>query len=235
MIWDTIFFIILPYISLTLAIVVSIYRSIYRPFTVSSLSSQLFERKKLYWGSVSFHYGIVIVLLGHLFALLLPQSLLLWNAVPLRLYLLELTGLALGIWALVGLCILLWRRLSEKRLQVITTPMDWVVLVMILVSAITGVLVATMYRFGSSWFTVIFSPYILSLFIFQPRVDLVAPLPWLIKLHVINFFVMLAVFPFSRLIHIFTYPFAYLLRPWQIVIWNRKVRRADQLSRAQGK
>ena len=59
----------------------TIYRSIYRPFTVSSLSSQLLERKKLYWGSISFHYGIVLVLLGHLVALLLPQGLRLWNAV----------------------------------------------------------------------------------------------------------------------------------------------------------
>lgn len=229
MIWNTIFFIILPYIALTLAIAVGIYRSVYRPFTVSSLSSQLFERKQLYWGSVSFHYGIVLVLLGHLFALLLPQGQLLWNAVPIRLYLLELTGLALGIWGLVGLCILLWRRIRNKRVRAVTTPMDLFVLVLVLVSALTGVLVATFYRFGSSWFASIFSPYILSLFIFQPRVDLVAPLPWLVKLHVINFFIMLAVFPFSRLIHILTYPFAYLVRPWQIVIRNQKVRRAEKI------
>ena len=51
-----------------------------------------------------------------------------------------------------------------------------------------------------------------------------APLPWVIKLHVINFFVLLAVFPFSRLVHIITYPLGYLIRPWQIVIWNRRPR-----------
>lgn len=228
MIWDTIFFIIFPYIALTLVIVVTIYRSIYRPFTVSSLSSQLLERKKLYWGSISFHYGIVLVLLGHLLALLLPRGLLLWNSVPIRLYLLELTGLALGIWALVGLSILLWRRLHDKRIRAVTTPMDLVVLVLVTVSALTGVLVATLYRFGTSWFTVIFTPYLLSLFVFQPKVNLVAPLPWLIKLHVINFFILLSVFPFSRLIHIMTYPIRYLIRPWQIVIWNRKVRLASK-------
>jgi nitrate reductase gamma subunit len=44
---------------------------------------------------------------------------------------------------------------------------------------------------------------------------------------------MLAVFPFSRLIHILTYPFAYLVRPWQIVIWNQKVRRAEKVLRKQ--
>ncbi|OJX38220.1 MAG: respiratory nitrate reductase subunit gamma [Chloroflexi bacterium 44-23] len=235
MIWDTIFFIILPYIAFSLAIAVGIYRSIYRPFTVTSLSSQLLERKKLYWGSISFHYGLVTILLAHLYALTLPKSVLWWNSVPIRLYLLELTGLALGIFAFVGICILLWRRFSEKRVQAVTTPMDIVVLVLVFISILTGILIASLYRFGSSWFTVIFTPYILSMFAFKPNVGLVAPLPWLIKLHVINFFIMVAVFPFSRLIHIFTYPFQYLYRPWQIVIWNRKVKSAKKLSSAQGK
>jgi nitrate reductase gamma subunit len=226
MIWDTIFFVIFPYIATATAVGATIYRSIYRLFTISSMSSQLLERKKLYWGSVSFHYGIVLVLLGHLLALLLPQSLRLWNAIPVRLYLLELTGLALGIWALVGLVILVWRRLSEKRLRVISTPMDIIVLVLLLVSTLTGVLVATLYRFGITWFTAIFTPYLLSLLTLQPNLALVSPLPWLVKLHVLNFFVLLAVFPFSRLVHIIAYPLSYLFRPWQLVIWNRKVREA---------
>lgn len=231
MIWDTFFFVIFPYISMATFIAVTVYRSIYRPFTVSSMSSQLLERKKLYWGSISFHYGILLVLAGHLLALLLPQSLRLWNAVPIRLYLLELTGLALGIWALAGLVILLWRRMSEKRIRMVTTKMDIVVLVLLLISTVTGVLVATLYRFGTLWFTAIFTPYLLSLLTLQPMVNLVVPMPWLIKLHVINFFVLLAVFPFSRLVHIVTYPVGYLIRPWQIVVWNRKVRSGSQAAK----
>lgn len=223
MIWDNVFFVIFPYISLAIFLVVSIARSIHRPFSVSSTSSQLLERKKLYWGSIPFHYGIILILLGHLFALVLPQGLRLWNAVPIRLYLLELTGLALGIWAVVGICVLIYRRISTRRLHFVTTPMDVVVLLLLLVSGVTGVLTATLYRFGSYWFTAIFTPYLLSVFTLQPQVGLVAPLPWLIKLHVINFFVLLAVFPFSRLVHILAYPIGYLVRPWQIVVRNRKV------------
>lgn len=234
MIWDTIFFIIFPYIATAVSVVVTIYRSIYRPFSVSSLSSQLLERKKLYWGSISFHYGIVLVLLGHLFALLLPKGLLLWNAVPIRLYLLEMTGLALGIWALVGLVLLIWRRISERRVRAVTTPMDIIVLLLVTVSALTGVLTAIFYRFGITWFTVIFTPYLLSLLKLQPNISLVTPLPWIIKLHVINFFILLAVLPFSRLVHIITYPLTYLVRPWQIVIWNRRVRPAGPLPQTKG-
>lgn len=215
-------FFVFPYITIVLFIVATIYRLVYQPFSVSSLSSQLLERKKLYWGSVPFHYGILLVLLGHLLALLFPQGILLWNSVPLRLYLLELTGLILGIWALVGLVVLVWRRVSEARIRAVSSWMDFVVLAALLLSVVTGVLTATMYRFGSNWFTGIFAPYLVSIFTLQPAVDMLAPLPWMIKLHVLNFFVLLAVFPFSRLIHIITWPLGYLVRPWLIVIWERR-------------
>ena len=218
MIWNNLLFVIFPYLTMLTALVVTIYRSVYRPFTISSLSSQLLERKKLYWGSISFHWGIILVLLGHLAALFLPQTLRLWNSVPIRLYLLELTGFILGIWALVGLLVLVWRRLSEARIRVISSPMDWIVLLLLLVSAVTGVWTASTYRFGSFWFTVVFSPYLVSLFSLTPRPELLAPMPLVIKLHVFNFFLLLAVFPFSRLVHIFTYPLGYLFRPWQIVV-----------------
>jgi nitrate reductase gamma subunit len=220
--WNNLLFVIFPYISLVIVVVISIYRSVYRPFTISSMSSQLLERRKLYWGSIALHYGIILVLLGHLLALLLPRSLLLWNAVPVRLYLLEFTGLALGLWALAGLGILVWRRLGTARIRVVSTPMDLLVLALLLTSAITGVLIATVYRYGSYWFPGIFTPYLWSLLILQPRPELVTPLPWVIKLHVFNFFLLLAIFPFSRLVHIITYPLGYILRPWQIVIWNQR-------------
>lgn len=216
--WDTVFFIILPYIAIPLAILVTIYRSIYRPFTISSLSSQLLESKQLYWGSNAFHYGIVIILLGHLTAILFPKSIILWNSVPLRLYLLEVSGVILAVWSLAGLMVLAWRRLRNRRIRTVTTPMDVLLLVLLFVSILTGIIIATSFRFGSYWFTGVFTPYIASLFILQPRVELVAPMHWLIKLHVINFYILLLVYPFSRLVHILTYPLAYLFRPWQLVV-----------------
>ena len=220
--WNMILFSIFPYMALIIAVAVTIYRSVYRPFTISSLSSQLLENKQLYWGSIPFHWGIVLILLIHLLAVIFPKSLLLWNAQPLRLYLLEFSGLALGIWSLGGLLVLVWRRLTQPRIQAVTSNMDILVLLLLLVSVISGVIVATAYRFGSYWFAGIFTPYLLSLLTLQPRLELITPLPFMIKLHVLNFFILLLIFPFSRLVHIFTYPLGYLLRPWQIVIWYRK-------------
>ncbi len=222
--WNTLFFVIFPYIAIVVAIIGTVYRTIRQPFSVSSLSSQLFERKKLYWGNIPFHYGLLIILAGHLVALFLPGTLRLWNAAPIRLYLLELSGLGLGLWALTGGLILLWRRLTERRLQVVTTPMDWIVLLLLLVSLITGVLTAGNYRFGSTWFTSVFTPYLVSLFVLRPRPELVGSLPWIIQLHAFNFFLLLFLFPFTRLIHIITLPLGYLIRPWQVVIWLRRPR-----------
>lgn len=223
--WNILLFQVFPYVALALWIIVSFQRMRGKPFSVSSLSSQLLERKLLFFGSVSFHWGILIILLGHLLALLVPQGLLLWNAVPIRLYLLEISGLALALWTLGGLLVLLYRRLSNRRILAVTRPTDVIVLLLLLVSILTGILTAVMYRYGSYWFPSVFTPYLWSILTLRPRPELVADLPFWIQLHVFNFWVLLAVFPFTRLIHIITLPLGYLWRPWQIVIWVRKHRR----------
>lgn len=220
--WNTLLFVIFPYISLLLAIVVTVYRSIFRPFSISSLSSQLLERRKLYWGSISFHWGITIILAGHLIAIFLPQSIVLWNAQPLRLYLLEITGIGLAVWATIGIVVLMWRRVSVSRIRSVSTPMDYVVNVLLLVALVTGLIISTSYRWGSYWFTGIFSPYLMGILTFRPDAAPLVPLPFTIKLHVFNFYLLALAFPFSRLVHIITWPLGYLLRPWQIVVWLRK-------------
>ncbi len=224
--WNTLLFVIFPYVSLSIAIVVTIYRSVYRPFSISSLSSQLLERQQLFWGSIPFHWGITIILTGHLVAIFIPQSILLWNAAPLRLYLLELSGIGLGLWATVGMAVLLWRRISASRIRAVSTPMDYVVVLLILVSLVTGVITASFYRWGSYWFTGIFTPYVWSILTLRPNASLLIPLPFTTKLHVFNFFLLTIAFAFSRLVHIIAWPLGYLFRPWQIVIGLRKTRTA---------
>lgn len=178
----------------------------------------------LYWGSIPFHWGITIILTGHLVAIFIPQSIILWNAEPLRLYLLEFSGLALGFWALWGLVVLILRRVSLARIRAVSTPMDYVVLTLLAVSLVTGVIIASYYRWGSYWFTGIFTPYLIGILTFRPNAAPLTPLPFTIKLHVFNFYLLTLAFSFSRLVHIITWPLGYLLRPWQIVIALRKVR-----------
>jgi len=222
--WNLLLFVILPYVALALAVVVTVVRWRTRPFTISAQSSQLFERRKLFWGSVAFHWGITVILLGHFAALLVPRAFELWNRMPLRLYLLEITGLALGLWLLGGLLFLVYRRLADAKVREVTTRMDLVVLAVLAVQVVTGLWTALGYRFGSFWGPTVLTPYVRSLFLLQPRPELVANLPFVVQFHVFSFFVLLVIFPFSRLVHIATVPFGYLVRPWQIVLRLRPQR-----------
>jgi len=88
-----------------------------------------------------------------------------------------------------------------------------------------GVYVAIFYRWGSSWYATSAVPYLRSLFVLQPDLKMIAPLPTAVKTHIINAFVFVAIVPFSRLGHMFVPPIHYLWRPYQIVIWNWAGRR----------
>ncbi|MDH3607448.1 MAG: respiratory nitrate reductase subunit gamma, partial [Acidimicrobiia bacterium] len=165
--------------------------------------------------SIPFHWGILFILLGHLVALIIPSSFTLWNSVPARLYALEITGFALAVWTLGGLIVLLTRRIRVKRVRVVTTPMDMVVLGLIVAQVVTGMMIALFYRFGSFWGPEIFAPYIRSLLTLDPRPELLADLAIVVRLHAFLFFVFLGVFPFTRLVHIITVPLQYIFRPWQ--------------------
>jgi nitrate reductase gamma subunit len=218
-------FVALPYAAVLIAIVVSVLRWKRAPFTVSAISSQLLESKKLFWGSIPFHWGIVLILTGHLFTLFLPSTVAWWGGVPLRLYALEITGLALALWALFGIVVLLYRRMTTARVKVVTTPMDFVVLLVLLVQVVTGIWVAVGLRFGALWATGVVVPYVWSLVKLNPQPELIQPFPLVLQIHIVAFWVFLLIFPFTRLVHLVTLPLPYLVRPWQRVIANREFER----------
>src|SRR3990172_5546892 len=109
---NTLFFGYMPYLLVALAIVGTIYRFTTNIFSWSTQSSQFLENRALFFGSFPWHYGIVLVLLGHIIGFLTPSSILAWNSAPLRLYILEISGLALGILAFFGLLALMYRRFT---------------------------------------------------------------------------------------------------------------------------
>jgi nitrate reductase gamma subunit len=120
---------------------------------------------------------------------------------------------------------LIIRRLTSARIRAVTSPMDIVVLVVLLVQVVLGVYVALFYRWGSSWYATSAVPYLRSLFMLQPDLKMIAPLPTAVKMHIVNAFVFVAIVPFSRLVHMLVPPIHYLWRPYQIVIWNWDRRR----------
>ena len=97
---DILLFGALPYIALILFVSISIRRYLRDPFTFSSLSSQFLESRRLFWGSVPFHLGIMFLFFGHVVGFLIPRSVTLWNGVPWRLLVLESAALAAALLAL---------------------------------------------------------------------------------------------------------------------------------------
>ena len=118
---DYFFFAVLPYVAVVVFLLVTIRRYRLQSFTYSSLSSQFLENQSHFWGSVPFHYGILVVLAGHVVGFLMPRTLLAWNAEPLRLMILEVTGLAFALLTLVGLVNIVLRRLRHPKARRVTT------------------------------------------------------------------------------------------------------------------
>ena len=214
------FFVGLPYAALLIFLVGTIQRYRSKGFKVSALSSQFLESKSLFWGSVPFHFGILVVALGHLTAFLLPGATLLWNSNPVRLIVLEVSAFTFGLSVLVGLTALFIRRLTNKRVRMVTTKMDIALELLLLAQVVLGLWIAIGYRWGSSWFAADLSPYLMSLFALDPNIVAISAMPTVIKLHVIGAWLIVAIFPYTRLVHLLVAPLHYLARPYQRVIWN---------------
>ncbi len=230
--FDNFFFIGLPYAALTVFLVGSIFRYFRFGFKVSSLSTQFFESRDLFYGSRPFHWGIIFLFFCHAAAFLFPRSIVLWGSVPLRLIIIEVVAFGFALSALFGLIILIQRRFKNRRILAVTSRMDVFVYIILLTQICSGIWVAYFSRWGSLWFASVLTPYLKSIFILNPDVAAVAAMPLSIKIHIISAFILIGMIPFTRFMHFLVYPFSYLWRSSQYVIWNwdrKKIRNSGKL------
>lgn len=223
-------FIALPYIAIVVFLVGNIYRYVSAQFKYSSLSAQFLEDKQGFWGTVPFHIAILMLFLGHLAIFLFPGATLAWNSNPVRLIIHEGIAFTFGLTVLVALIGLMLRRLFNKRLRVVTSKMDIVIELLLLTQVILGCWIALGYRWGTSWFAADLTPYLWSIFQLDPQIQAVSALPLVIKLHIVGAFVIVLIFPFTRLVHFLVAPIHYLWRPYQVVIWywdKQKIRKSS--------
>ena len=217
---STFLWVIFPYICLAVFVVGHIWRYRYDKFGWTTRSSQLYESRLLRIGSPLFHFGILGVFLGHVMGLGVPKS---WtNAVGISdevYHLLAVTGgMIAGIAAVVGLVILIYRRRTVGPVFSATTPMDKVMYavlgLVILLGFWTTITVTIMeisghydYREGVSvWFRGIFR--------FDLHPDLMADAPLGFQTHGMAAMLLFALWPFTRLVHVFSAPLGYLTRPY---------------------
>jgi len=219
---DILLFVVFPYLAIALAIGGTLYRYFTNPFSFTSLSSQFLESDLQFWGSTLWHYGIIPTMLIHLAGFTIPKVMAAFHSTPETLYLAELAGKVLGIMALIGAGAMIYRRLSASKIRVITTPVDWIVLALLFFQVLLGLVLAFGYRWGATWYLHTATPWVASLFMFQPAPQYVTSLPLPLRLHFLNGFLLVAFVPFSRLVHIATFPASYLWRRFQLVIWTRR-------------
>ncbi len=219
---DLLLFGVLPFIVAVAFVPATVYRYRARAFTYSSLSSQFLENQQHFWSLVPFHDGILVVLAGHLLAFLIPRQLLAWNSVPIRLYALEITGLIFGALSLIGLSAAMVRRFTTSKVRHVTTASDWVLFALLMLQIASGIAVAVFHPWGSSWFAAALTPYLWSLVKLNPNLTAVAALPLLVKFHIVNAYLVIGYFPFTRLVHVLVIPNPYLWRRPQVVRWYRR-------------
>lgn len=212
-------FIGLPYLAVAVFLVGAIARYRATGFKYSSLSSQFLEGGGIYIFAVLFHWGILVVFLGHLIAFLFPTATLAWHSSATRLIADETVIFAFGLAVWIGMLGLFLRRIWQPRIQVVTTRMD-ILIEMVLIAQVTfGLWIALGYRWGYYWFASDMSPYLWSLVEFHPNIEAVNAMPWVIKTHIVGAFTILALIPFTRLVHFLVAPFHYTWRNYQKVIW----------------
>jgi nitrate reductase gamma subunit len=221
-------FIGIPYLALAVAVLGSIFRFRRDRFSITSHSTQLLENRWLFWGSNAWHWGILLILAAHLAPLIAPGW---WERLlgsTTRLYVLEVTGIGLAFLAIAGLAVLIVRRLALRRLLRVTSGADWLLLAVLAFQVCTGVYVAIAYRWGGAWYPDAVVPWLRSLVTLHPDIDAIAAMPWPVQMHAVSGFALLVLFPYTRLVHAVTYPLAYLWRPYQVVLWNRRAPRPQQ-------
>ncbi len=152
---DTLLWVVLPYVCLAVFIVGHLWRYKYDKFGWTTRSSQLYESRLLRWGSPLFHFGILVVFLGHVMGLGIPES---WpEAVGVSEGLYHFMAISLGVVAgfctLVGLVILIYRRRTTGPVFTATTRMDKAMYLML--SVVIGLSVCGIPPAGPSAHTII--------------------------------------------------------------------------------
>jgi nitrate reductase gamma subunit len=231
---DTLLWTVLPYVSLAVFVVGHVWRYKYDQFGWTTRSSQIYESTLLRWGSPLFHLGILMALGGHVIGLVIPAS---WtDAIGISEHVYHLvavtSGTVAGTMATVGLVLLVARRRAVRSVFRATTPTDKVLYVVLglvvllgMANTIHGNLLGGPYDYRQSvaiWFR--------GVFWFHPDGALMAAAPFTFRMHAILAMLLFAMWPFTRLVHVFSVPVGYLARPY-IVYRSRDL--TDRSARAE--
>ena len=209
-----------PYVGLAVLLIGGLIRYDREPYTWKSDSSQMLRKRHLRLGSNLFHYGVIVVILGHFVGFLAPDLAVDWalNPVAHQLLAMVVGGIA-GLVAIVGLTILIGRRLGDPRIRLNSRKWDIVVVFMLWLQLALGFLTVPLSALHGR-------RIVRNAHGCEGRRDahggaavLMSDVPLPYKLHILLGFTLFLISPFTRMIHIWSGAgaLAYLFRPFQIV------------------
>jgi nitrate reductase gamma subunit len=214
----TLLWVIVPYIAIAIFVGGHLWRYRYDKFGWTTRSSQLYENRLLRLGSPLFHFGILLVALGHIGGLLIPESA--TDAVGISEGQYHFAAVSLGtvsgVMTLSGIAILIYRRRTTGPVFSATTRNDkamYLLLVATLVAGLTTTVLGNLTGHPHDYRLTV-APYFRSIFAFQPDVDLITRAPVGFQIHVTLAWLLFATWPFTRLVHVFSAPVGYLTRPY---------------------
>ena len=220
--WDNFLFIGLPYITISLFFGGIIYRSfsgmmsehrgkwdisVRGDYLWTTRSTGFFGRASIGPASLCLHWGILVLFFAHLAGFIGGA----YN-LPAWVDSFRWAGLGGGILFLYGIVWALARRIVIPQVKAMSTPDDYIILLFLIFIAGVGLYQSAVEMvFGISYSV---GPWIGSIFKLQPDVSMIAGAPLVNKLHIILALLFFAYFPFTKLVHVFSYPFGYITRPF---------------------
>ncbi|MCU0832593.1 MAG: respiratory nitrate reductase subunit gamma [Rhizobiaceae bacterium] len=220
-----ILFVWYPYVCLSAFIFGSIIRFDREQYTWKAASSQLLRKKQLFWGSNLFHFGILFLLMGHTVGLLTPTSVYTLLITPeTKQSIAVAAGGIAGVVCFIGLSLLLHRRLFDARIRQTSTYMDLSILIILWVQLVLG-LITLPYSISHSDAEVMLtlSHWAQGVMTVQPvDASTLQGLDWPYLVHLVLGMTIFLLFPFSRLVHIWSAPVWYLGRKGYQVVRTRR-------------
>lgn len=216
-----------PYIAFTSFVLGHIWRYRNDQFGWTTRSSQIYESRLLRMGSPLFHFGLLGVFGGHVVGLMIPET---WTAaVGISEHVYHLMSVSMGSLAglavIAGLGILLYRRVRVPEVRQATTRNDKLMYLLLAGALLTGMLNTLSNVFDTYNYRETVSPWFRNLFTLHPAPELMAGAPFTFQLHVLVVLALFGIWPYTRLVHMFSAPVGYLFRPY-VVYRSRDPQRA---------
>jgi nitrate reductase gamma subunit len=234
---NTFLWIIVPYVAIAVFIGGHLWRYRYDKFGWTTRSSQLYENRLLRIGSPLFHFGILLVILGHVGGILIPESA--TSSVGISETSYHATALTLGavsgFMTLAGVAILIYRRRTTGPVFSATTCNDKGMYVLLVATLLAGLATTVLGNITGHPhdYRLTVAPYFRSIFYVHPDVDLITRAPIGFQIHVMLAWALFAAWPFTRLVHVFSAPLGYLTRPY-IVYRSRDTTRLGARAASRG-